>query len=137
MQFSIDTHLIHYVPSNCAIAGNTIIRSVFGAAFPAFGEYSPIMIYPTGAADARLLPYMYSGLGIRWSIAVLGFIASAPIPVAFLLFTYGAQVRKWSRCGPKLGCGGPGRPPPMAAGPMEGGPPVMENPPVYDSGPGS
>lgn len=64
------------------LASNSILRSLFGAAFPMFTQK------------------MYHALGIHWAAAVPGFLALACLPFPILFVKYGAQVRarsKWAR----------------------------------------
>ena len=65
--------------ANSAIAANTFVRSLFGAAFPIFG------------------PYMYHNLGVDWATSVLGFISIAMIPIPVLFYKYGSKIRGWSK----------------------------------------
>lgn len=62
-----------------ALAGNVVMRSVFGAVFPLF----------TG--------YMYRGIGIHWASSVPGFIALAMLPLPYLFYFYGSRIRAKSR----------------------------------------
>ena len=68
--------------SNSAIAVNTFIRSIAGAAFPLF------------AYD------MYKSLGVPWATSLLGFLCVLffPVPVAF--YYYGAKIRAKSKFKP-------------------------------------
>jgi MFS transporter, DHA1 family, multidrug resistance protein len=61
------------------LAGNDLIRSGFGAGFPLF-------------ANA-----MYKKLGVGWASSLLGFLSVAFIPIPFLLYKYGAALRKRSK----------------------------------------
>ena len=61
-----------------ALAANTVLRSLFGAAFPLFTTQ------------------MYENLGIHWASSVPAFLALAMVPVPFLLYKYGAAIR--ARC---------------------------------------
>lgn len=64
-----------------ALAGNVVMRSLFGAIFPLF----------TG--------YMYRGIGIHWASSVPGFMALAMAPLPYLFDIYGARIRaksKWA-----------------------------------------
>ena len=57
----------------------TVLRSLFGFAFPLFA------------------PYLYDSLGYGWGSSVLGFIAvGIGIPLPFILWFYGARLRKVS-----------------------------------------
>ena len=60
-------------------AGNDLMRSAFGAAFPLF-------------ANA-----MYKKLGIAWASSLLGFLSIAFIPIPFVLYFYGQRIRGWSK----------------------------------------
>lgn len=60
-------------------AGNDLMRSAFGAAFPLFG----------GA--------MFRNLGTMWASFLLGFLGIAFIPIPFVLYKYGEQIRKRSK----------------------------------------
>jgi len=68
-------------PDNVAsvLAGNDLMRSAFGAGFPLF-------------ANA-----MYKRLGINWASSLLGFLGIAFIPIPFLLYKYGKQIRQKSK----------------------------------------
>jgi DHA1 family multidrug resistance protein-like MFS transporter len=60
-------------------AGNDFIRSSFGAGFPLF-------------ANA-----MYRKLGTAWASSLLGFLSIAFIPIPFVLWKYGKQIRLKSK----------------------------------------
>jgi multidrug resistance protein len=60
------------------LAANSLLRSAFGAAFPLF----------TSA--------MYENLGIHWASSVPAFLALACLPAPFVLYRYGAAIRR--RC---------------------------------------
>ncbi|SMN20401.1 similar to Saccharomyces cerevisiae YLL028W TPO1 Polyamine transporter that recognizes spermine, putrescine, and spermidine [Maudiozyma saulgeensis] len=62
-----------------AVAGNTFLRSGFGAAFPLFAGY------------------MFHGMGTGWAGLLLGLFSAALIPVPLLLLKYGPGIRKRSR----------------------------------------
>jgi DHA1 family multidrug resistance protein-like MFS transporter len=61
------------------LAGNDLVRSAFGAAFPLF---------------ARAL---YTKLGVGWASTLLGFLACAFIPIPILLYYYGERIRLVSK----------------------------------------
>lgn len=73
MNYLIDSYTIF---AASVLAGNGIIRSVFGAAFPLFTKQ------------------MYDGIGIHWASSVPAFLAVACIPLPFLFYKYGASIRK-------------------------------------------
>ncbi|KIW82420.1 hypothetical protein Z517_05447 [Fonsecaea pedrosoi CBS 271.37] len=60
------------------LAANTVLRSLFGAAFPLF------------------TPDMFDALGIHWASSIPAFLALACVPFPFIFRKYGAQIR--SRC---------------------------------------
>jgi len=73
MNYLIDSYTIF---AASVLAGNGIIRSVFGAAFPLFTSQ------------------MYNRLGNHWASSVPGFLAVACIPLPFLFYRYGEAIRK-------------------------------------------
>lgn len=73
MNYLIDSYTIF---AASVLAGNGIIRSVFGAAFPLFTKQ------------------MYDGIGIHWASSVPAFLAVACIPLPFLFYKYGASIRQ-------------------------------------------
>ncbi|KAI5970801.1 hypothetical protein CANMA_000220 [Candida margitis] len=76
MNYIIDCYL--YVAAS-ALAGNTFIRSAFGAAFPLFTTQ------------------MFNNLTIKWAATLLGCLGILMIPVPFLFYKYGALVRSKSK----------------------------------------
>lgn len=60
------------------LAANTVLRSLFGAAFPLF------------------TPDMFDALGIHWASSIPAFLALACVPFPFIFYKYGAAIR--SRC---------------------------------------
>jgi DHA1 family multidrug resistance protein-like MFS transporter len=66
-----------YVAS--AYAGNDLVRSTFGAAFPLFATA------------------MYTKLGIAWGSSLLGLLSVVFIPIPFALYFYGERVRHASK----------------------------------------
>ncbi|KAF1840823.1 MFS general substrate transporter [Cucurbitaria berberidis CBS 394.84] len=73
MNYLIDSYTIF---AASVLAGNGIIRSVFGAAFPLFTKQ------------------MYDRLGIHWASSIPAFLAVACIPLPFIFYRYGAAIRK-------------------------------------------
>jgi hypothetical protein len=65
-----------------ALAGTTVVRSLFGAGFPLFATQ------------------MYAKLGTQWASSLLGFIALVLAPIPILLTIYGPALRKRSRYSP-------------------------------------
>lgn len=74
---SLLTYLIdsYTVFAASVLAASSVLRSLFGAAFPLFTTY------------------MYRDLGIHWASSVPGFLALACMPVPWLFYRYGARIR--------------------------------------------
>ena len=69
-----------YLPvANSAMASNSMVRALFGAAFPLFASS------------------MYTRLGVAWATSLLGFVAVAMIPVPLVFFASGVKIRSWSK----------------------------------------
>ncbi|KAK6949745.1 hypothetical protein Daesc_008066 [Daldinia eschscholtzii] len=72
MNYMIDSYVIY---AASVLAANSVLRSIFGAAFPLF----------TTA--------MYNNLGIHWASSIPAFLALACLPFPFLFYKYGARIR--------------------------------------------
>lgn len=72
MNYLIDAYTIF---AASVLAANSVLRSLFGAAFPLFTRQ------------------MYANLGIHWASSVPAFLALACVPFPFLFYKYGAKVR--------------------------------------------
>ncbi|RSL95242.1 hypothetical protein CDV31_013973 [Fusarium ambrosium] len=75
VNYLIDSYVIY---AASVLAANTIIRSLFGAAFPLFTTQ------------------MYENLGIHWASSVPAFLALACLPFPILFYKYGESIR--SKC---------------------------------------
>jgi hypothetical protein len=75
MNYLIDAYTIF---AASVLAANTVLRSLFGAAFPLFTTQ------------------MYNRLGIHWASSLPAFLALACLPFPFLFYKYGGSIRK--RC---------------------------------------
>jgi multidrug resistance protein len=73
MNYLIDAYTIF---AASVLAGNGIIRSIFGAVFPLFTVQ------------------MYAALGIHWASTVPAFLSLACLPFPFLFYKYGASIRE-------------------------------------------
>ncbi|EPE06004.1 fluconazole resistance protein 1 [Ophiostoma piceae UAMH 11346] len=73
--YLIDSYVIF---AASVLAANTVLRSLFGAAFPLFTTY------------------MYKNLGLHWASSVPAFLAVACVPFPFLFMKYGERIRR--RC---------------------------------------
>ncbi|XXH04415.1 hypothetical protein Hte_010829 [Hypoxylon texense] len=72
MNYLIDSYVIY---AASVLAANSVLRSLFGAAFPLF----------TTA--------MYENLGIHWASSIPAFLALACLPFPFLFYKYGRAIR--------------------------------------------
>ncbi|KAI4868475.1 MFS general substrate transporter [Hypoxylon rubiginosum] len=72
MNYLIDSYVIY---AASVLAANSVLRSLFGAAFPLF----------TTA--------MYDNLGIHWASSIPAFLALACLPFPFLFYKYGRTIR--------------------------------------------
>ncbi|KAL7626017.1 MFS siderochrome iron transporter 1 [Parahypoxylon ruwenzoriense] len=72
MNYLIDSYVIY---AASVLAATSVLRSLFGAAFPLF----------TTA--------MYTNLGIHWASSIPAFLALACLPFPFLFYKYGVAIR--------------------------------------------
>ncbi|KAG5951472.1 hypothetical protein E4U53_003022 [Claviceps sorghi] len=72
LNYLIDSYTIF---AASVLAANSVLRSLFGAAFPLFTSY------------------MYQDLGIHWASTIPAFLALACVPFPFLFYKYGAAIR--------------------------------------------
>jgi len=77
ISYTVDTY--HGTTVASAASANSFARYLFSAAFPLFTVQ------------------MFQKLGIPWAGSLLGFVALALLPVPFLLFRFGKQIRAKSR----------------------------------------
>jgi len=70
--YLVDVFTLH---AASAMAACTVMRSVFAAVLPLGGQK------------------MYNALGLGWGNSLLGFIATALIPIPFLFVRYGKRIR--------------------------------------------
>jgi len=79
LNYLVDSYLMF---AASAIAANTILRSLFGAAFPLFAQQ------------------MYQGMGIEWASTLLGCVAVVLIPVPVWFYLAGHKLRAKSKFAP-------------------------------------
>jgi multidrug resistance protein len=72
VNYLIDAYTIY---AASVLAANTVLRSLFGAAFPLFAHQ------------------MYQSLGIHWASSIPAFLALACLPFPFLFYAYGVPIR--------------------------------------------
>ncbi|PLB34308.1 MFS transporter [Aspergillus candidus] len=75
MNYLIDSYTIF---AASVLAATSVLRSLFGAAFPLFTTY------------------MYKDLGVHWASSIPAFLAVACVPFPFLFYKYGSSIR--ARC---------------------------------------
>jgi membrane-bound ClpP family serine protease len=73
VNYLIDSYTIY---SASVLAGMSVFRYAFGAAFPLFSSY------------------MYHGLGIHWASSIPAFLSVFCMPLPFLFYKYGGQIRQ-------------------------------------------
>ncbi|CAA19050.1 Spermidine family transporter [Schizosaccharomyces pombe] len=76
INYLIDAYLFR---AASAIAANTIMRSAMAAGFPLFAVQ------------------MFHNMGVGWAGSLLGFIATALIPMPFVFFFFGRKIRRMSK----------------------------------------
>jgi DHA1 family multidrug resistance protein-like MFS transporter len=79
LNYLVDAYLMF---AASAIAANTFLRSLFGAAFPLFATY------------------LFNGIGIQWASTLLGAIAAVLVPIPVLFYLYGHKIRAKSAFAP-------------------------------------
>lgn len=72
LNYLIDSYTIY---AASVLAGSSVLRSLFGAAFPLFTSQ------------------MYDRLGIHWASSVPAFLALLCVPFPWLFYKYGASIR--------------------------------------------
>jgi multidrug resistance protein len=73
MNYLIDAYTIF---AASVLAANSVLRSLFGAAFPLFTTQ------------------MYANLGIHWASTIPAFLALVCVPMPFLFYKFGPQIRE-------------------------------------------
>jgi len=81
LNYIIDAYLMF---AASAIAANTFMRSLFGCIFPLFALY------------------MFDGIGIDWTMTLLGCVAAILVPLPILFYIYGPKLRQKSKFAPGL-----------------------------------
>ncbi|KAF2019053.1 major facilitator superfamily [Aaosphaeria arxii CBS 175.79] len=79
LNYLVDAYLMF---AASAIAANTFLRSLCGAAFPLFAQQ------------------MFTGMGIQWAATLLGCIAAVLVPVPVWFYLRGAKIREKSKFAP-------------------------------------
>lgn len=89
-----------YGPLNSAsaLAANGLVRYTAGAAFPLFTVQSESCILKDHLTSrfADLIRPVYDRLGIAWATSLLGFLSLTMLPIPWVLFRYGPQIREKS-----------------------------------------
>ena len=81
-----------------ALAANGLARYILGAAFPLFTIQSkPPSINFRSNKVRVLIQAVYNKLGIAWATSLFGFVAIALLPIPWVLFRYGPQIRALSK----------------------------------------
>ncbi|KAG6036631.1 hypothetical protein E4U41_005600 [Claviceps citrina] len=85
LNYLVDAYLMF---AASAIAGNALMRSLAGAAFPLFARQ------------------MFEGLGIQWASTLLGCVAVVLAPIPFVFYKYGGRIRARSAYAPAFAAPG-------------------------------
>ncbi|KAK1245108.1 hypothetical protein MKX08_004737 [Trichoderma sp. CBMAI-0020] len=72
MNYLVDSYVVF---AASALAASSVLRSLFGAAFPLFTTY------------------MYQNLGVHWASSIPAFLALACVPFPALFYKYGDRIR--------------------------------------------
>ncbi|WWD18216.1 hypothetical protein CI109_102666 [Kwoniella shandongensis] len=70
--YLVDSYTIY---AASVLAANSVLRSLFGAAFPLFTTQ------------------MFGAIGVHWGVALPGFLSLACIPATWVFYKYGAKIR--------------------------------------------
>jgi len=81
LNYIVDAYLMF---AASAIAANTFMRSLFGCVFPLFATY------------------MFNGIGINWTMTLLGCVAALLVPLPVIFFIWGPKLRQKSKFAPGL-----------------------------------
>jgi len=90
MNYLIDAYTIF---AASVLAGNGVLRSLFGAAFPLFTVQMYNNLGKLYSVLNPLVPKLTHS-GIHWASAVPAFLALACLPFPFLLYKYGSNIRQ-------------------------------------------
>lgn len=102
MNYLIDAYTIY---AASVLAASSVLRSLFGAAFPLFASckcacYPFFPFYPSRFPSSALASSsltwhsdMYDSLGIHWASSIPAFLAVLCIPAPFLFYKYGESIR--------------------------------------------
>lgn len=82
LNYLVDSYLMF---AASAIAANTFLRSIFGAAFPLFATY------------------MFNAIHVNWSGTLLGCVAAVLVPIPVVFYKYGHKIRERSAFAPTSG----------------------------------
>lgn len=83
--YLVDSYLVF---AASVLAGNTVVRSIFGVVFPLFTKY------------------MFENLGINWAATLIALLALVFAPSPFIFYMYGARLRRrtmFGRIGDDIG----------------------------------
>lgn len=95
MNYLIDSYVIY---AASVLAANSVLRSLFGAAFPLFTTCKSTNSPPSAKVVIKysltqLCIDMYNNLGIHWASSIPAFLALMCVPFPFLFYKYGEQIR--------------------------------------------
>jgi hypothetical protein len=90
-----------YGPSGgaSAMAANGFLRYTLGAVFPLFAIQSKhsLRIHTRFRSHSLTLDEVYERLGIGWATSLLGFLSLLMLPIPWILYKWGPDIRKRSQ----------------------------------------
>jgi hypothetical protein len=90
MNYLIDSYVIY---AASVLAANSVLRSLFGAAFPLFTTCKHQPVSPLVTLSELTISDMYQNLGIHWASSIPAFLALMCVPFPFLFYKYGESIR--------------------------------------------
>jgi hypothetical protein len=92
MNYLIDTYVIY---AASVLAANSVLRSLFGAAFrKSFFHRYRYLIF---VLAALFTTQMFDNLGIHWGASIPAFLALLCLPMPYIFWKYGPIIRSWSK----------------------------------------
>jgi hypothetical protein len=92
INYLVDTYIIY---AASVLAANSVLRSLFGAAFRKFFPHRCHYLIIT--LVALFTTQMFHNLGIHWAATIPAFLALLCLPMPYIFWKYGAVIRGWSK----------------------------------------
>ncbi|KAK4686917.1 hypothetical protein P7C73_g3195, partial [Tremellales sp. Uapishka_1] len=88
--YLVDSYTIY---AASVLAANSVLRSLFGAAFPLFTRQMYVAYQLAAWCSTDFTSARYARLGIHWAASIPAFLALACIPFTVVFYKYGASIR--------------------------------------------